>query len=144
MDEGDRDAVNPDSRHGVDELHARGMRVGQGPCHVGHRVGDVMESGSSLRQELADGRVLVNGGKQLDLGAAHLQKSSLEALVLRPRAMRQHATEMLCVHIDSALEIVDRDSDVMELHFGYVYQPSPVLRPSLPDLTFASSSGDGR
>src|SRR5215472_4623120 len=144
MDEGDRHAVQPDARLRVDELHAFGTRVGERLPDVRHGVGDVMQAGSSIGQELAHHRVPASGRYELELRTSHVEKRGVDPELLIGGSMGDAHAKARGVERDRLLEVLDDDADVVELHRSYLYQPSPVLRPSLPAFTFASSCGEGR
>src|SRR5690348_13253030 len=141
MDERDGHAVQPDARFGVDELEAGRGRVGQRLPDVGHGVRDVVQARPAIRQELAQWGVRARRRDQLELSRPEIEKRALDAF--DGRAMRDARAEDRGVQRDAFVQVGHRHTDVVDLHFSYLYQPSPVFRPSLPELTLASSWGDG-
>ena len=73
------------------------------------------------------------------------QQGGFNPFGLAAGAMHELGAQRPSVELDRCIEIRHRHTDMMDLTCAqYVYQPSLVLRPSLPALTLASSSGEGR
>jgi hypothetical protein len=142
MDEGDLEAEHAAPRRLVDELGAcvRQMRE-RGP-DVLYLVCDVVHPGAALREETADGRVLVERAQKLEPALPDADGRRLDALLLHTRAMLEPRAEEALVGIECALQIVDRETDVMHrarcFHSAIVFERlAPTMRASALALLLA-------
>ena len=106
---------------GVDELGSPAGEVAKRGTHVRHLVGDVVHTGPAVGEEPAHGRVLFECREQLDTAGADAHRRGLDSLVLDAGAMLDTAAEEALVRPNSLVEVVDRETDVMDaacLHFG--------------------------
>src|SRR5918995_1507412 len=129
MDECNLEAEEAGARLLVDELSPAVGEVAQGRGEIVDLVGDVVHAGPALGEELADGRLLPEGTHQLDPALTHSHGHCLDALVLERAAMLDAAAEQSLVGADRLVEILDRDSQMVDpkgLHG--------------PDATYACSS----
>src|SRR5713226_5631888 len=131
---------------GVDELEARGSRVRKRLSNIGDAVCDVMQSRAALGEKLAHRRLWAGSAHELDLACPHVDESRLDSVLVIPRPVDELRAEGRAVQLDRLVQVRHRDPDVVDAgqHHLYLYQPSPVFRPSLPALTFASSRAEGR
>ena len=78
--------------------------------------------GPRLREEAADGRVVAERAQQLEPALADPDRRSLDALLLDARAVLEPGAEEALVRVERAVEILDRETDVMHrarrLHLG--------------------------
>src|SRR3984893_2613348 len=105
-----------------------------------------MKAWSTLGEELAHRRVRPRRAHELELTCARAQERRLEALFIVLRPVDELGAEGRAVQLYRFVEVSHRHTDVvdaLQVH-QYLYQPSPVFRPSLPAFTFASSCADGR
>ena len=122
MDERDLEPEHPAARRLVDELRARVGEVGERSANVVNLVRDVVHPGAALREEAADRRVLAKRGQKLEPALADADGRRLDALLLHARAMLEPRAEEALVRVERAVEILDRETDVMHgarrLHGG--------------------------
>src|SRR5689334_9963549 len=121
MDERDPRSVQPDARRLVDELEALLACIRQRLVDVWDRDGQVVQSGATPGQELADRGVLPQGTQQLDLGVAGAEEGGLEPVMLARGSVRDLGPEQRRVQADGLVHVVDRHPDVMNLHLGPYY-----------------------
>lgn len=133
MDEGDLEAEHAAPRRFVEQLGTCFGKVGEGSADVLHLVGDVMHPGTALRQEAADGRVLVERTEELEPALPDANRRRLDALLLDARALLEPRAEQPLVRVERAVEILDGESDVMyrarRLHSAIVFERlAPTMR----------------
>src|SRR5262245_29808388 len=97
----------------VDQLRSFRLELVERRADVVDLEGDVVHSGASVCEELADRRVVAEGGKQLDPARAHPEGSGLDALVGDRLAVLDLCAEEPLVGGDGAVEIVDGHTKVM-------------------------------
>src|ERR1700686_4920703 len=141
MYEGDASAVKADARLGVDQLEACRTGRQERGGDVGDAVRDMVKARSALGDELSHRRVLPQRRHELDLALADAQERCFETFMLAGGAMHELRAQRAFIQADRFIEVRDGDADVVDAirRAQYLYQPSPVLRPSFPALTFASS-----
>jgi hypothetical protein len=113
MDEGDLEAEHAAARRLVDQLGAGVRELREGGADVLDLVGDVVHPRAALREEAADGRVLVEGSQQLEPALSDANERRLDALLVHTLAMLDPGTEEALVRVERAVEILDRQADVM-------------------------------
>src|SRR5215510_15739422 len=121
VDERDLQSEEPPARARVDQLGALGGELVERGADVVDLEGDVVHPGAPLREELADGRVLAERGQQLDPVGADAQRRGLDALLLDRLSVLELGAEEPLVRRERAVEVVDRDAEVMNavrLHGG--------------------------
>jgi hypothetical protein len=109
MDERDFEPEQTRARVFVDQVCACTRELGQSLTEVVHLVGDMVHSGSSLRQEAAHRRFLGEGLEQLDTAVADPDRRRTNTLILDRRAMLDPRTEESLVGRESRVEILDRN-----------------------------------
>ncbi len=114
MQEGDARAADPDAGALVDQLHARLLQARQGRVDIADLVGDVVQAGALLREELAHGRVLAERREQLDVILADIQEHGLDALLLDDLAMRDLHPEAVAPQRERGLDLRDRNADMVD------------------------------
>jgi hypothetical protein len=72
-----------------------------------------MHPRASLREEAADRRVLCESAQQLEPALADADRRSLDPLLVDPRPVLQPGPEETAVGVERAVEILDRETDVM-------------------------------
>jgi len=77
--------------------------------------GDVVHTRPSLGQELPDRRIGAERLQELDPGLADPQGCGLDTLILDPLAMLQRRAEEVGVEEDRGIEIVDGNSQVVQV-----------------------------
>jgi hypothetical protein len=77
-------------------------------------VGDVMHPGAPLREKAADRRVLAEGAQQLEPALSDPDRRGLDALLLDTGALLEPGSEQALVRLESAVEVVDGEPDVMD------------------------------
>jgi hypothetical protein len=114
MNERDLEPEEPPPRAFVDQLDA----VEGEPLELGgdvvHLEGDMVHPRPAIGQELADGRLGAQRGEKLDPVAADAKRGGLDTLVGQPVAMLDGRAEQALVSGNGAVEILDRDSDVVD------------------------------
>ena len=126
MDEGDLEAEHAAPRRLVEQLGTRFGKVGEGSADVRDLVGHVMHPGTAVREEAADGRVLVERAEELEPALADANRGRLDALLLHARALLEPRAEQPLVRVERAVEILDGQSDVVHrarrLHSAIVFE----------------------
>ena len=133
MDESNLEAEHAAPRRLVDELGTRCREVGEGSADVLDLVRDVVHSGAALRQEAADGRVLVERAEELEAALSDPDGRGFDALLLHTRALLEPRPEEPLVGVERAVEILDREPHVMHrvrrLHEAIVFERlAPTMR----------------
>ena len=121
MDERDLEPEHAAARLLVDQLGAARREIANRGADVVHLVGDVMDAGAAVGEELPHRRVVAQWMEQLDAAAADEDGCSLEALVLDEDAMLDPAAEEALVRGHGLVEVGDGQPDVMDpacLHGG--------------------------
>jgi len=121
MDECDLQPEHPLPRLGVDQLGAGGGEVAESLADVVDPVGDVMQAGAPLGEELAHRRVVAEGREELDPAVADAHGRRLDPLLLDARPMLDLSAEEALVRRHGLLEVGDGETDVMDpacLHGG--------------------------
>jgi hypothetical protein len=113
MDEGDLETEHAAPRRRVDQLGAGLRKMRQCGTDVVDLVRDVMHPGTSLRQETADGRVLLERAQELEPALPDPDRGRLDSLIFDTRAVLDPGSEEPLVGVESAVEILDRESDVV-------------------------------
>jgi hypothetical protein len=113
MDERDLETEHPAARRLVDQLRACLRKVLESSANVVDLVRDVVHPRASLRQEAADRRVLVQRAEKLEPARADADRRRLDTLLVDPRAMLEPGSEEALVGIERAVEILDRETDVV-------------------------------
>ena len=114
MDEGDLEPEHAASGRLVDQLGAGVGEVRKGGADVRYLVRDVMHPRAALREEAADGRVLVERAEQLEPALSDTDERGLDALLLHARAVLDPGTEEALVGVERTVEILDCKPDVMD------------------------------
>jgi diacylglycerol kinase (ATP) len=112
--ERDAGAEHPVARRLVDRLQAGGAQAGERGRDVVDPVGDVVEAGAAPDQEAADGRVLAERRKQLDVAVSDAKQRGLDALRLDRLAVNERHAVGVAVECDRGVEVNDRDADVVD------------------------------
>jgi hypothetical protein len=100
-------------RLGVDELGALALqRVERGP-NVVHLERHVVHAGPARGEEPADGRVVLERREQLNAPGADEDGRRLDPLLGDSRTVLELRAEQPRVRPESVVEIVDRDTEVM-------------------------------
>jgi len=126
MDERHFETEHTAARRLVDQLGARVRQLREGGANVVDLVRDVVHPGAALREEAADGRILAERAQQLEPARADADERGLDALLLHARALLEPCAEQALVRIERAVEILDRETDVMHragrLHVAIVFE----------------------
>src|SRR4051812_25837377 len=112
----ERDLRLPDAgaRRLVDQAHSLVAQPPEDGLDVVDLVGDVVQPRAALGEELADRRVVVERGEQLDVVLAHVQQPGLDTLRLHRLAVHQGEPVDVDVEVDRLLEVGDREADVVD------------------------------
>lgn len=122
MDEGDLEAEHPTPRRLVYQLGALLREVRQRRAHVFDLIRNVVHPRPSFRKETAHRRVVVERTEQLESALAHPYRCRLDALPLDARTVLEPRSEKPLVRVESAVEVVDCEADVMH-RAGRVHRP---------------------
>ena len=126
MDEGHFEAEHTAARRLVDQLGTRIREVREGRADVLDLIRDVVHARAALREEAADRRVLAERAQELEPALADADGSRLDALLLHARAMLEPRAEKPLVGVERAVEILDRETDVMyragRIHVAIVFE----------------------
>src|SRR5512139_109565 len=114
MQEGDAGVEDPQPRLRVDQPHSGVLELRQDLVDVADGVRDVVQAGSSLLEELADGSVRPERPQQLDVPVADVEQHRLDALRFHRLAMGKRHAQGLLVEGDGPLEVVGGDADVID------------------------------
>jgi hypothetical protein len=98
----------------VDQICAGACKLGQRCIEIVHLVGDVVHSRAALREEAADRSVVSEGLEQLDATVADSNRGCAHTLILDRRAMLDLRAEQTLVSRESGVEILDRNSQMMD------------------------------
>lgn len=121
MHEGHLETEQPRPGLLVDQLGARAGKLGEGHTEILDLVRDVMHAGPALGEEPPHRGVVPQGLEQLHAAVADAERSRAHALLLHRRLMLDMRSEEALVRAQSAVEILDRDTDMMDpprLHAG--------------------------
>jgi hypothetical protein len=113
MDEGDLETEHPAARRLVDQLRACLRKALESSANVVDLVRNVVHPRASFREEAADRRVLVQRAEKLEPARADADRRRLDTLLVDPRAMLEPGSEEALVGIERAVEILDRETDVV-------------------------------
>src|SRR5436190_21703367 len=105
----------------VHELDSFRRQLVDRGAHVVYLVGDVVHTRPALGQELADRRLLAQGGQELDASLAYFERRGLDALVGDGLAVLEARAEQLLVRRHGLVEVLDGDPEVVDpagLHAG--------------------------
>jgi hypothetical protein len=126
MDEGHLETEHTAARLLVDQLGTGVGEMRERGADVVDLVGDVVHPRTALREEAADRRVLGERAQELQPALAHPDGRCLDTLLLDPRALLQTGAEEPLVRVERAVEILDRETDVMHragrLHEAIVFE----------------------
>ena len=126
MDEGDFEPEHAEPRRLVDQLGACVRQMCEGRPDVVDLVRDVVHSRAALCEEAADGGVTAERAEQLEPALADTDGRRLDALLLHARALLEPRAEQALVGVERAVEILDRETDVMHragrLHLAIVFE----------------------
>ena len=121
MHEGHLEAEQPGPGLLVDQLGARSGKLGDRGAEVVDLVRDVVHTRPALGEEPPHGGVLLERLEQLDAAVADAERRGAHALLLHGRLVFDVSAEEKFVRAQGAVEILDRDTDVMDpprLHAG--------------------------
>jgi len=112
----ERDLRLPDAgaRRLVDQAYPLIAQPPEDGLDVVDLVGDVVQPRAALGEELADRRVVVERGEQLDVVLSHVQQRGLDTLRLHRLAVHQREPEDVDVEVDRLLEVAHREADVVD------------------------------
>ena len=110
VDEGDLEAEQSAPRPLVDQLRTLGRELVERDADVVDLVGDVVHAGPTLREELADRRLVAERRQQLDPARAHAQRRRLDALVGDRLAVLEPGAEEALVRCDRPVEVGTADA----------------------------------
>ena len=144
MDEGDLETEHAAPRRLVDQLGAGVGEVRQGSADVVDLVRDVVHPGASLREEPTDRGVLAERAQKLEATLADVDRRGFHALLLDPGPMLEPGTEEALVRVERAVEILDRQSDVVHragrVHVAIVCERlDPTMRAAALALALAAA-----
>src|SRR4051812_43388855 len=112
----ERDLRLPDAgaRRLVDQPQALVAQPSQDGLDVVDLVGHVVQARAALGEELADRRIVVERGEQLDMVLPHVQQRRLDALRLHGLTVHQGEPISVDVEVDRLLEVAHREADVVD------------------------------
>jgi len=112
----ERHAACPDTgpRLFVDQPQAGGADGLERPLDVVGPIGDVVKAGAAPCEEAAHGGVRAEWAQQLDVAVAHAEENRLDALRLDRLTVLKLHPEPVAVERDGVVEILNRDSDVVD------------------------------
>ncbi len=133
MDEGDLEAEHAAPRRLVEQLGTRFGQVHEGRADVLDLVSHMVHPGTALREEAADGRVLIERAQELEPALPDADGRRLDSLLLHARALLEPRAEEALVRVERAVEILNRQTDVMHrarrLHLAIVFERlAPTMR----------------
>jgi hypothetical protein len=145
MDERDLEPEHALSRRGVDQLGTRLGKARESGPDVLDLVGDVVHPRSALREEAADGGVVAESAQELEPALSDADRRSLDTLRVDARPVLEPGTEQTPVGVEGAVEILDRETDVMDrlrrLHGAIVCERlAPTMRVSAFALVLTAAS----
>ena len=97
----------------VDELDSLLGEAFQLTSKIGHRVRDVVHTGSAGGEELADRRLLAKRGEELDATFADAHRRRFDTLLGHRVAMLDLGAEQPPIRVDRVVEILDGDSEMV-------------------------------
>ena len=114
VDERDLEPEETRLRLGVDQLGSRACEIGERGRQVVDLVSNVVHPRPALREEPADGRVLLQRREELDAVLSEPDDRSLDALVGDDLAALYRSLEQPLVRRDRIVEVVDRNAEMMD------------------------------
>src|SRR6266542_3404933 len=114
MDEGNLEAEEPAPRALVDQLGAACRQLVERSADVFDFDRKMVQPRTAAGEELADRRLLAEGGEQLDAAAADAHGRRLDALLGDGLAVLEPGAEESVVRGQRRVEIVDGDAEVMD------------------------------
>jgi hypothetical protein len=130
MDECDLVTEDAAPRLLVHELGAGGRKASELGADIVHLECDVMQTGTALGEELADGGVRAARGEQLDSALTEAKEHDLGPLFLQGLPELYLGAEQPPVRVDRLLEVVDRDTDVVDAADRHAGDATGVAVPS--------------
>ncbi len=97
----------------VDQLDALFREPAQLPLKVSHFIGDVMHSGATIGEKLANRGLLAERGKQLDTALANAHRGGFDALVGDRLSALDLGTEEPSIGVDGLVEVFDGNSEMV-------------------------------
>jgi hypothetical protein len=98
----------------VDQLGALGREAAELHEHVLDLVGDMVHSGASVCEELADGSRLAQCREQLDAARADEHCGGFDSLLLDPGSVLELSAEQALVRVERVVQVVDGDAEMMD------------------------------
>src|SRR5581483_6161153 len=135
VDERDLEPEQPDARALVDQLRAGGAQAVELGADVGDGECDMVHARASPGEEAADRRVRP---EQLDAALPDPERRRLDALLLDPLAMLDRRAEERGPALDRDVEVVDRDSEMVDPF----HASSAAISPAVANLTPRSRHAD--
>src|SRR3954453_5312475 len=114
MQESDLRLPDAGARRLVDQPQALVAQPPQDGLDVVDLVGPVVQARAALGEELADRRIVVERGEQLDMVLPHVQQRRLDALRLHGLTVHQGEPISVDVEVDRLLEVAHREADVVD------------------------------
>jgi hypothetical protein len=144
MDESDLEPEHAAPWRLVDQLGACVREMREGRPDIVDLVRDVVHSRAALCEEAANGRVLAECAEQLEPTRADADGRRLDPLLLHTRAALEPRTEQALVRIEGAVEILDRETDVVHragrVHLAIVFERlAPTMRASALALVLTAA-----
>ncbi len=81
---------------------------------IGHLIGDMVKSRTVLLQKAANCRVWTKRRQHLDVAVADIEQDTLHSLVGDGFPMCDRESERVTVVREGAIDVVDRDTDVID------------------------------
>ena len=114
MYEGDLQAEHAAPGGLVDQLGTRLRKMRKSRADVLDLVGDMVHSRPALREETADGRVVVERTEKLEPTLPDTDRRRLDPLFLDAQAMLEPRTEEAFVRLHCTVEILDGEADMVD------------------------------
>src|SRR5438105_5417054 len=114
MHEPDQGAVRPGTGHFIEQLPARGRRLGKRGADVTGRKGDMVNGLTTVTEELLDRRLGVQWRDQLDPAFSDGDHGDLDTLILEPLSATGPKPEPPLIHLDRLVEIAHGDPHMID------------------------------
>jgi hypothetical protein len=122
MDECDLEPKEALPRRLVDQVGPFGREPPELLEDILDLVGDVVHARAAVCEEPADGRLLTEGGKQLDPARTDEHRCGLDTLFLDTGPVLELGAEQALVRVDRVVQVVNGDAEMMDAADAHGYR----------------------
>jgi hypothetical protein len=114
VEEGHEPSACPPTRRQIDQLQPGGAALSQRRRQVVYAVGDMVDAGAAVGQELADRAIIAGRGQEFDMLVAAGEKHYLHPLILKDLAGDNLEPEHLLIQSKAIGKRRRRDADMVD------------------------------